>query len=126
MEVKTMDSPKYVFDKKTGTYQQNKPASQSKPLPIHDSQSQVRSEAEKSEDVGELVYKFRASSDLTSFQVIDEQTRKPMMIISGYALSMKFNMAELRSSTKVEQLLSGLTEMFRKMIIEQSLSGNKE
>lgn len=121
-----MDSPKYVFDKKTGTYQQNKPVPQSKPLPIHDSQSQVRSEAEKSEDDGELFYKFRASSDLTSFQVIDEQTRKPMMIISGYALSMKFNMAELRSSTKVEQLLSGLTEMFRKMIIEQSLSGNKE
>ena len=124
MEVKTMDSQKYVFDKKTGTYQQNKPASQSKPLPIHE--SQVRAKAEKSEDGEELVYKFRASSDLTSFQVIDEQTRKPMMVISGYALSMKFNMAELRSSSKVEQLLSGLTEMFRKMIIEQSLSGNKE
>lgn len=114
-----MSTTKFVFDKTTGTYQQKKADEPKNLLPVFPPQLQKQNE--KSND-GETIYKFRAVSDLTSFQVVDERTRKPMMIISGYALSMRFNMAELRSSAKVEQLLQGLSDMFRKMIIEQSLN----
>lgn len=117
-----MNTTKFVFDKTTGTYQQKKADEPKKPLPV--SSPQPQKQTEKNED-GETIYKFRAVNDLTSFQVVDEQTRKPMMVISGYALSMRFNMAELRSSVKVEQLLQGLSDMFRKMIIEQSLNEGK-
>ena len=44
------------------------------------------------------------------------------MIIGGYGLEIKFNIAELRSTERIEQLLGGLTTMFRKLILEQALS----
>ena len=69
----------------------------------------------------ENVIQFRESSDYTIFQVTDDRTRKPMMVIAGYGLEIKFNMAELRSTEKIEQLLGGLISMFRKMILEQAL-----
>lgn len=106
---------KFVFDKETGGLVPKKQTEEA-------SQPVVPSKADEKENLdGETIYKFRAVNDLTTYQIIDDVTRKPMMVISGYGLKMEFNMAELRSSDKIDQLLSGLTDMFRKLIYEQAL-----
>lgn len=70
----------------------------------------------------EPIIQFRQNTDYTIFQVVEERTKKPMMIIGGYGLEIKFNIAELRSTERIEQLLGGLTTMFRKLILEQALA----
>lgn len=119
-----MSNTKFVFDKASGTLQPQKDNNATKTKDVIQKPTQPQTDTEKSDEEG--IYKFRAIADLTSFQVRDEQTRRVMMVISGYGLSIKFNMEELRSTDKVEQLLNGLKDMFRKMIIEQSLSGGTE
>lgn len=114
---------KFIFDKQSGTLKPCKADIQSN---IQEQQPQNTSASINDADSPEEqegIFKFRAVSDLTSFQIVDEQTRKVMAVISGYGLSIRFNMEELRSTDKVEQLLNGLTAMFRKLIIEQSLGG---
>ena len=106
---------KFVFDKETGGLVPQKQAETTSQPPISEKAG------EKSNLDGEPIYQFRAVNDLTTYQIIDDVTRKPMMVSSGYALKMEFNMAELRSSDKIDQLLSGLTDLFRKLIYEQAL-----
>lgn len=124
-----MGKSKFVFDNETGTLKAVDVSSTSSQttLPIL---SEEQAE-EKKLDLGthkpniatnESVIQFRENSDYSIVQVVDERTRKPMMIIGGYALDIKFNMAALRSTEKIEQLLGGLTSMFRKMILEQALN----
>lgn len=114
---------KFIFDKQSGTL---KPCNADTQSNIQEQQPQNAPAPDNNVDNNEEqegIFKFRAVSDLTSFQIVDEQTRKVMAVISGYGLSIRFNMEELRSTDKVEQLLNGLTAMFRKLIIEQSLGG---
>lgn len=114
---------KFIFDKQSGTL---KPCNADTQSNIQEQQPQNTPAPDNNVDNNEEqegIFKFRAVSDLTSFQIVDEQTRKVMAVISGYGLSIRFNMEELRSTDKVEQLLNGLTAMFRKLIIEQSLGG---
>lgn len=124
-----MGKSKFVFDNKTGTLKAvDTPSTVLQPTSSVPSEEQIE---EKKLDLSthkpniatnESVVQFRENSDYTIVQVVDERTRKPMMIIGGYALDIKFNMAELRSTEKIEQLLGGLTSMFRKMILEQALN----
>lgn len=127
-----MGKTKFVFDKKSGTL---KPSDE-----VEIGKSQVAEQSITSPDstpteevsldlssrkpnvaTNENIIQFRENSDYTIFQVVDDKSRKPMMIIAGYGLEIKFNMAELRSTEKIEQLLGGLTSMFRKIILEQAL-----
>lgn len=127
-----MGKTKFVFDNKTGTLKPEggvKPSTQAEP-------SQPKSSVpEESQIVGldlrthkpnvnldEPIIQFRQNTDYTVFQIIEERSKKPMMIIGGYGLEIKFNIAELRSTERIEQLLGGLTTMFRKLILEQALS----
>ena len=64
---------------------------------------------------------FREKSDLTIFQIVDEDTGTILAYISGYALDINFNMAELKSVERVEQLISGISKMFRTAIMEKIL-----
>ena len=124
-----MGKSKFVFDNETGTLKAIEVKSMpSQPTSPISSEEQVE---EKKLDLSthkpniktnESVIQFRENSDYSIVQVVEERTRKPMMIIGGYALDIKFNMAELRSTEKIEQLLGGLTSMFRKMILEQALN----
>ena len=75
--------------------------------------------------VSEGVVQFRERSDLTIFQIVDEQTGTPLGYISGYALDINFNMKELRSTERVEQFLGGLQKMFREIILEKAFSSKK-
>lgn len=127
-----MGKTKFVFDNKTGTLKPESsvksPTQIAPPLP----KSSVLEEPQivgldlrthkLNVNLGEPTIQFRQNTDYTVFQVIEERSKKPMMIIGGYGLEIKFNIAELRSTERIEQLLGGLTTMFRKLILEQALS----
>ncbi len=129
-----MGKSKFVFDQVSGTL---KPARDviNKTIPPQPTQQITEvAEEEVSVDLSshkpnigsdENIVQFREGSDYTIFQVKEERSGKTMMIIAGYGLDIKFNMAELRSTERIEQLLGGLTSMFRKMILEQALSKTK-
>lgn len=115
-----MANTKFKFDKKTGgLVAQTQQTEQTEQL-INDTQTYPELKSNEQLD-GEPIFKFRAQNDLTTYQVIDDETRKPMMTISGYALEIKFNLGELKTTEKIEQLLSGLTDMWRKLIVSQAL-----
>lgn len=127
-----MGKTKFVFDNATGTL---KPATDITPqesAKTSQSKSSMPEETQLVEldlrthkpnvNLDEPIIQFRQNADYTVFQVIEERSKKPMMIIGGYGLEIKFNIAELRSTERIEQLLSGLTTMFRKLILEQALS----
>ena len=124
-----MGKSKFVFDSASGTLKQVDDSISKQPSQLLSSVSDTKEKEEVSVDLStrkpnignENIIQFRENSDYTIFQVNDERTRKTMMIIAGYGLEIKFNMAELRSTEKIEQLLGGLTAMFRKMILEQAL-----
>lgn len=125
-----MGKSKFVFDNKTGTLkavesEDKKLPETPTPLPKNNDKEDVvgldLSSRKPNVTTNENVVQFRENSDYTIFQVTDDRSRKPMMVIAGYGLEIKFNMAELRSTEKIEQLLGGLTSMFRKMILEQAL-----
>lgn len=65
---------------------------------------------------------FRERNDYDICQIVDENTNKPLAYIGGYALQIKFNMAELTSTERIDQCLNGLSKLFRKLIMDQALS----
>lgn len=123
-----MGKTKFIFDNATGTL---KPDTNNVQKAI-DAQPAAKSDDEvvalnlnthkPNVKLDEPIIQFRQNTDYTIFQVIEERTKKPMMIIGGYGLEIKFNIAELRSTERIEQLLGGLTTMFRKLILEQALA----
>lgn len=68
------------------------------------------------------VMMFRDRQDYDIYQIVDERTSKPLAYIGGYALQINFNMAELKSTERIEQCLQGLTKLFRKVIMDQALN----
>lgn len=121
-----MGKSKFIFDKETGTLKPADNVTEETPQePLEQaSKEEVSMDLTTHKpniDSEENIVQFRENSDYTIFQVNSERSRKTMMIIAGYGLEIKFNTAELRSMEKIEQLLGGLTSMFRKMILEQVL-----
>ncbi len=118
---------KFVFDEKTGTLvQQNqqKAIGQEMPQPVIDKGETMsvidRSAIQKPNvKLNEGVLQFREKSDLTVFQIVDEQTGKVMAYISGYALDINFNLGELKSVERVEQMIDGIGKMFRKIVLDK-------
>lgn len=125
-----MGKTKFVFDSTTGTLKPESNDVQKEhsttPQPATTDDTEVVSLDLKTHkpnvNLNESIIHFRQNTDYTIFQVVEERTKKPMMIIGGYGLEIKFNIAELRSTERIEQLLGGLTTMFRKLILEQALS----
>ncbi len=70
---------------------------------------------------GEKTETFRTLTDLSVFQVDDRQTGKPLCIISGYALQIKFNRDAITCAADVEQAAEGLKKMFYNIIMDQLL-----
>lgn len=131
-----MAQTKFKFDKDSGTLKAVNVASSEvtkaetavKDFPkvsINSDEVSVDLTTDRTPAENEGIVQFRENSDYTIFQVTDEVSRKTMMVIAGYGLEIKFNMAELRSTERIEQLLGGLTSMFRKMILEQALKKSK-
>lgn len=132
-----MAKTKFVFDNATGTLRPEEQATPKQVMPVESIETKKNDDGVEEVSVNlktpkpnvnmnEPIIQFRQNSDYTLFQVIEERSKKPMMIIGGYGLEIKFNMAELRSTERIEQLLNGLSTMFRKMILEQALSKPKQ
>lgn len=127
-----MGKTKFIFDNATGTLKPKdsvvtiKQAEESQPKSSMSEGTQIVGldlrTHKPNVNLDEPIVQFRQNTDYTVFQVIEERSKKPMMIIGGYGLEIKFNIAELRSTERIEQLLGGLTTMFRKLILEQALS----
>ena len=124
-----MGKTKFVFDDASGTLKPEsniivKPKAQ-EPAPKSSETNEVSLDLKvKTPNVktDEPIIQFRQNTDYTIFQVIEERTKNPMMVIGGYGLEIKFNISELRTTERIEQLLGGLNTMFRKLILEQALS----
>lgn len=123
----------FIFDKDSGTMKPAvEPAHNAKSTPVSVTSPELKPVADEVKvdlttktpnvDLNEDIVQFRKQSDYTVFQVTEERSGKPMMYIGGYALEIKFNMVELRSTERIEQLLGGLQTMFRSIIMEQALS----
>ena len=76
-------------------------------------------------DVKQNTICFREKTDLTIFQIIDEKTGKVLAYISGYGLDINFNMNELKSVESVEQMLTGISKMFRNIVLEKIFNKEK-
>ena len=125
----------FKFDEKTGvvvqedghTIDEQKPQEQQPQQSQNAGMSSVMPKRSTSNlrQVEEDIVQFRERSDLTIFQIVDEQTNTPLGYISGYALDFKFNLAEMKSTERVEQFLDGVKKMFREIILRQAFSGEK-
>lgn len=125
---------KFVFDDKTGTLVQESARINKKEIVSPTSNKPDIKAAKLIDDVTiqrpniqvqESVLQFREKSDLTVFQIIDENTGKVMAYISGYALDISFNLQELKSVEKVEQMIDGIGKMFRKIVLDKIMAQNK-
>lgn len=126
-----MGKTKFIFDKESGTL---KPVKDKDELTLSLDKRAISNAKSENDEISidlntnkpnivdENIIQFRENSDYTIFQITNDKTRKIMMIIAGYGLEIKFNMTELRTTENIEQLLNGLTSMFRKMILEQALN----
>lgn len=67
---------------------------------------------------------FNSESDLTSFRILSEN-QKTMVEILGYGLEINFNMEYINSVEDVEAAVSGIGDLFRRIIMDK-LIGNKQ
>ncbi len=74
----------------------------------------------------EPVVQFRLISDKSLLSIRNEKINQPLVEISGYDLSIKFNMEFIKSIEDVEAAVQGLGELFRKTILSQLLEGKNE
>ena len=76
-------------------------------------------------EISEPIVKFRINSDRIVREVINEEINQVLVHISGYDLQINFNMQYLKTVEDVEAACSGLSQLFRDMIMEKLLEGNK-
>lgn len=68
---------------------------------------------------------FNSESDLTSFKIMSE-TDKTMVEILGYGLEINFNMEYINSIEDVEAAVSGIGDLFRRIIMEKLISNKQQ
>lgn len=128
-----MAKTKFVFDKETGTMKpeavveaKKQEADGTPPKSVvdaHKAEASIDLTSKKPNvELNEAIVQFRENSDYTKVQITDERTGKGMMLIAGWGLEIKFNMAELRSTQRIEELLEALKNLFRELIIQQAVS----
>ena len=61
---------------------------------------------------------FNSQSDRRFFSVKSEDGNETMMEISGYDLDVRFNRNVIKTVQDVENLLDGIKDLFRKIIME--------
>lgn len=75
--------------------------------------------------VDEPVVQFKVNSDRIVREVINADTKQVLVHISGYDLQINFNMQYLKSVEDVEAACGGISQLFRDIIMEKLLDGNK-
>lgn len=64
---------------------------------------------------------FNSLSDLRELVISNEEGTEELVKISGYDLHIKFALKYLKSLEDVEAAVSGISDLFRKLILEQLL-----
>lgn len=76
--------------------------------------------------ISEPTVNFKLISDRIIREVVNAETKEVLVHISGYDLQINFNMQFLKSVEDVEAACSGISQMFREIIMEKLLEGNKQ
>lgn len=72
-------------------------------------------------EVAEPTITFKVITDRDQFLINNADTKETLVEISGYDLSIDFNMKHINSMEDVESAVGGLGEMFRKIILDKLL-----
>lgn len=64
---------------------------------------------------------FNALSDRRVLAVMTEDSNETIMEISGYDLQIKFNRDKLKDVADIENMLDGLKDLFRRVVMENLL-----
>lgn len=64
---------------------------------------------------------FHATKDLKIIQFVDERSNEIMGFMSGYALDVQFNPANIRTMEALDNLVESIGQMFKRMILENTL-----
>ena len=121
----------YVLDKETGTFVEETPKEvqiQQKENIIEDKSDNVDIVNQGKPNVvpgggleNEPTETFKRLTDLSVFQIVDQQSGKIMGIISGYALQINFNREVITCTADVEQCAEGIKKLFYGIIMDQLL-----
>lgn len=76
--------------------------------------------------IDEPVVQFRTNSDRIIREVVNAETKQVLVHISGYDLQINFNMQYLKSVEDVEAACGGIAQLFRDIIMDKLLEGNKQ
>lgn len=76
--------------------------------------------------VDEPVVQFKVNSDRIIREVVNADTKQVLVHISGYDLQINFNMQYLKSVEDVEAACGGIAQLFRDIIMDKLLEGNKQ
>jgi len=77
-------------------------------------------------DINEKEVVFKAISDLKGAVVQTQDGSQNIMEITGYDLNIKFNLDLLNSVQDVENMLMGVTDIFRKEVMDCLVKKNKQ
>ncbi len=75
--------------------------------------------------VPEPTVTFKVNTDRIVREVINPDINQTLVHISGYDLQINFNMQFLKSVEDVEAACNGIAQLFRDIIMEKLLEGNK-
>lgn len=75
--------------------------------------------------INEPVVKFKLNSDRIVREIINPEINQTLVHISGYDLQINFNMQYLKSLEDIDAACRGIAQLFRDIIMEKLLEGNK-
>ena len=76
-------------------------------------------EQEKIYEQKEPVVVFKSLSDRRAMAVLTEDSHEPILEISGYDLQVNLNRDMIHGVEDVENLLEGIKDMYRKIILKE-------
>jgi len=121
------------MDKDCEFYEKASPRAKTKPVfepiftpPVHVDQPTPKKEKVPVGDVNEKEVVFKAISDLKGAVVQTQDGSQNIMEITGYDLNIKFNLDLLNSVQDVENMLMGVTDIFRKEVMDCLVKKNKQ
>ena len=68
---------------------------------------------------------FNAISDKAAFLIKSHDNKTTLVEISGYGLEVNFNMQYMKSMIDVDEVVNGISEMFRSIITDKLLNGKQ-
>lgn len=80
----------------------------------------------KVENVPEPTVEFKLITDKTVLSINNPEINQNLVEISGYDLDISFNMEYINSIEDVEAAVSGISDLFRRTIMEKLLEHRKQ